>query len=267
MSGGEFSRTFSTLIITRDAIYREGLARILPPERFQVILKTSSLNTYKLEKPRDDHPDLIILGTTCENLTHLDDIGSLHQRWPNARIVVLSDRHGYAEIGAAFEAGVSAWVEHPSSHDALLHIIDLVLSGDTILISSQLNRLLVGNAVAARSSGPVEPDQPHESLIPLDYAMSEASAALCMDSKPHMPSLSDREKMIAAMLVSGYPNKVIARSIAVSEATVKVHIKSILRKIRVTNRTQAAIWATKNGFVGPDDRASVSMEDARTPIA
>jgi two-component system nitrate/nitrite response regulator NarL len=55
--------------------------------------------------------------------------------------------------------------------------------------------------------------------------------------------LSSREAEILHCLMQGAPNKIIARKLEVAEATVKVHIKAILRKIRVTNRTQAAMWA------------------------
>jgi two-component system nitrate/nitrite response regulator NarL len=74
--------------------------------------------------------------------------------------------------------------------------------------------------------------------------------------------LSEREEQILKALVRGHSNKMIARMYSVTEATVKVHMKSILRKIRVANRTQAAIWAIKNaGF--PED---VNETDARTPL-
>jgi two-component system, NarL family, nitrate/nitrite response regulator NarL len=62
-----------------------------------------------------------------------------------------------------------------------------------------------------------------------------------------MPQLSDREKCILNYLIEGESNKSIARKIEIAEATVKVHVKAILRKIRVQNRTQAAIWAMSNG--------------------
>jgi DNA-binding CsgD family transcriptional regulator len=62
------------------------------------------------------------------------------------------------------------------------------------------------------------------------------------------PRLSDRETQILDGLVKGYANKVIARRCDITEATVKVHMKSILRKIRVGNRTQAAIWAFEHGY-------------------
>jgi len=60
--------------------------------------------------------------------------------------------------------------------------------------------------------------------------------------------LSEREEQILRDLVKGLSNKLIARKLDIAEATVKVHMKSILRKIRMANRTQAAIWAVENGY-------------------
>ena len=64
------------------------------------------------------------------------------------------------------------------------------------------------------------------------------------------PQLSTREKLILRCLIEGDSNKCIARKIDIAEATVKVHVKAILRKIRVQNRTQAAIWAMNNESLG-----------------
>ena len=61
--------------------------------------------------------------------------------------------------------------------------------------------------------------------------------------------LSPREQSIMQCLIAGDSNKSIARKIDIAEATVKVHVKAILRKIRVQNRTQAAIWGMNNGSV------------------
>ena len=61
-------------------------------------------------------------------------------------------------------------------------------------------------------------------------------------------SLSEREEQILKALVRGYSNKMIGRIHSISEATVKLHMKAILRKIRVANRTQAAIWALRNAY-------------------
>ena len=66
------------------------------------------------------------------------------------------------------------------------------------------------------------------------------------------PHLSAREAAVLGCLVEGSSNKVIARKVEMAEATVKVHIKAILRKIRVKNRTQAAIWAISHGLSGTE---------------
>lgn len=65
------------------------------------------------------------------------------------------------------------------------------------------------------------------------------------------PQLSPREQSILQCLIEGNSNKGIARKINIAEATVKVHVKAILRKIRVQNRTQAAIWGMNNGSPRP----------------
>lgn len=65
------------------------------------------------------------------------------------------------------------------------------------------------------------------------------------------PTLSNREVEVLACLRDGAPNKVIARKLSLSEATVKVHVKTILKKIGVCNRTQAALWATRHATTEP----------------
>ena len=69
-----------------------------------------------------------------------------------------------------------------------------------------------------------------------------------MNSLEVVRKLSAREKCILRCLLNGDANKVIARKVDIAEATVKVHVKAILRKIRVQNRTQAAIWAMNCGL-------------------
>jgi two-component system nitrate/nitrite response regulator NarL len=64
-----------------------------------------------------------------------------------------------------------------------------------------------------------------------------------------VPALSQREDQVLRALARGQSNKLIARECTVTEATVKVHVKSILRKIQVGNRTQAAIWAMQSGYL------------------
>jgi two-component system nitrate/nitrite response regulator NarL len=81
-----------------------------------------------------------------------------------------------------------------------------------------------------------------------DRKMKSARAPIEFESGVEEANLSPREHDVLCCLMAGYSNKVIARELSVCEATVKVHVKAILRKLKVNNRTQAAIWASTRGY-------------------
>jgi two-component system, NarL family, nitrate/nitrite response regulator NarL len=87
-----------------------------------------------------------------------------------------------------------------------------------------------------------------ERVVPFDLARERAGRAPSPNKarRPDPARLSRREREVLSELVAGHSNKVIARHLGMTEATVKVHLKSVLRKIRVCNRTQAAVWALAN---------------------
>lgn len=87
-----------------------------------------------------------------------------------------------------------------------------------------------------------------ERVFPRDVVLERNSIAQLSSTKPQSDGvrLSPREREVLLRVVEGHPNKVIAWHLQIAEATVKVHLKSLQRKIRVSNRTQAAIWALAN---------------------
>jgi two-component system nitrate/nitrite response regulator NarL len=118
---------------------------------------------------------------------------------------------------------------------------------------------------------PVQADEPHQSEIKPQsngvehddisvsigdiHAKSSTNGAGASNQQrvsalQHHPRLTQREAQVLDGLVQGQSNRMIARTCDVTEATVKAHMKSILRKIRVKNRTQAAIWAMANSYAG-----------------
>jgi two-component system nitrate/nitrite response regulator NarL len=122
----------------------------------------------------------------------------------------------------------------------------------------------------ARSCGPEI-----DGCLPNTMRAGELSAALCRIVRGHpgeppdaaremflreepagvrLASLSFREREILALLVEGFSNKVIARDLAISHETVKVHMKALLRKLKAQNRTQAAIWGLQNGTKEPGQK-------------
>jgi len=119
--------------------------------------------------------------------------------------------------------------------DALLKALELVMLGETFIASALVLTMLEGTG------------QAHGSRPGMPPALSPANDTA---SSPH--NLSTREVEILRGLMEGESNKVIARKLDIAEATIKVHVKAILRKVRVQNRTQAALWASAHLSAAPN---------------
>jgi DNA-binding CsgD family transcriptional regulator len=132
--------------------------------------------------------------------------------------------------------------------DVFIKSIELVMMGETIYPPAFLSFVL-----------DPEINQP-EDAVPREE--QEQMILIATEDTIEPPQLSPREKSILRCLVEGDSNKCIARKIDIAEATVKVHVKAILRKIRVQNRTQAAIWGMRNGSLAPaNNNSSLSAAD------
>ena len=139
----------------------------------------------------------------------------------------------------ALEAGAAGYLHEEMTTETLIMALELVLRGETVLPSVVVS-LLAGN-VAAKSQVTVGANAPRRNGAELPIAAEEI--------KRNDPRLSTRQTAILQALIDGTPNKVIAQQLNVSEATVKLHVKAVLRKINVSNRTQAAVWAIKHSNI------------------
>jgi two-component system nitrate/nitrite response regulator NarL len=173
-----------------------------------------------------------------------DAIQSLKAQYPNARIVVLTDNFDLNAMMSALQAGVDGYCLATIGCDALIKYLDLVMLGEVVFPSA----IFLSALSEADKASSVHHSDSAEDARPLQTTRLAEAANL-----PGR-TLSSREAEILRCLTQGAPNKVIARKLDVAEATVKVHIKAILRKIRVSNRTQAAMWAVAHlSTTGPGD--------------
>jgi len=131
---------------------------------------------------------------------------------------------------SAFRAGADGYLTNRMRCDVFIKSVELMMMGE-VVFPPQFMSLVVGHQ---RDYLDVEPSQ-------------KGDSALVLEEETVAQHLSPRENAILQCLVEGHSNKSIARKINIAEATVKVHVKAILRKIRVQNRTQAAIWGVNNG--------------------
>jgi len=142
------------------------------------------------------------------------------------------------ELISAFRAGAHGYFVDVMTCDAFIKSMELVMMGETIFPPA-LSFVLDPEGDHLGEEG----DHLGEA-VPGD---ENNQAILVTTDDTFAPQLSPREKSILRCLIEGDSNKCIARKIDIAEATVKVHVKAILRKIRVHNRTQAAIWGVNHG--------------------
>ena len=201
-----------TILIETNRLFREGLKQLLNGTRFEVGAEFNTVDLALTAAETAETPDLVISG---QAVTDEADLHALREVFPTAKIVVLADGLSVEALRAAMGGGADGFLSKSVSPEALIQSLQLVMLGEKVFPTNLAAMLLDMTAAGPQHS---------------------------------VRGLSPREQEILQALVTGASNKVIAYKLGITEATVKVHLKTLLRKIDVNNRTQAAIWAMNNGF-------------------
>lgn len=229
-------QSFATILVGKSILLREGLARILRSANFRILASVSCADDLRSSKFPTQQPLFLIVHSGVDFDAALGQIELFKRRHPDGRVAVVADRYRLSELLSAFKAGANGYFIDIMTCDVFVKSLELVMMGETIFPPAFLSYVLGAEAdrpcEAAPVATPVE-QTGHPIIVTAEDALA--------------PRLSPREKIILRCLIEGDSNKCIARKIEIAEATVKVHVKAILRKIRVQNRTQAAIWAMNNG--------------------
>lgn len=251
-----------TVLTGANVLLREGLARILSSADFRIIASTLYVTDHVLSSLAPKQPILLVIDVSDDFDSALRQIESFKRRYPDGRIVVLADHYELTEIMSAFRVGANAYLAKVVTCETLIKSIELVMLGVTFLPSEVLT--LISDRQAGNRSGDgadggqAEDDDGDEDAEPVGADVRWVTPP----EGTHASRLSARQQSILRCLVEGDSNKTIARKMAMAEATVKVHVKAILRKVRVHNRTQAAIWAMSNGsFMPTKDDAASALEE------
>jgi two-component system nitrate/nitrite response regulator NarL len=225
--------SYATVLVGPSALLREGLTRILEAADFRVVVSAFGVDDAVVDTLAKYRSVLLIINDAGDDPNTIPGhIELFKKQHPAGRVAVLADHCRLSQIVSAFRAGANAYFPTVAACDALVRYLELVMLGETILPPTILPIILDHKIDDVRESTACDAGRAPE-------VMTEAEG--------HRPQLSARERCILRCLVGGDSNKVIARNVDIAEATVKVHVKAILRKIHVHNRTQAAIWAMNNG--------------------
>ena len=223
---------FPTAIVGPNPLLRESLSRFLQKSSFNVAALASCVDEFPLAALPPDRAILLIIdgcdhpGDTCSQIERF------RQDHPSARVVVLANHCAPADMARVLRSGANGYFATIATCNDFIKSLELVMGGQTVLPSEPLLSVLVGGTSGAGDASA------HCDAVPVEVPVSVGSV--------EMPQLSARELYILRCLTEGSSNKVIARECDIAEGTVKVHVKAILRKVKVKNRTQAAIWALNN---------------------
>ena len=227
--------SFATVLVGKNSLRSEGLARILRSANFRILASVSSADDLLSRKLQSCQLLFLIVHNGDDFESAIEQIERFRNLHPDGRIAVIADHYQLKELVSAMRAGATGYFVDVMSCDVFIKSIELLMLGETVLPPAFLSFALDSKDDLLNKTELHEDSEPVVE-VPDDRLIQQ---------------LSPREKSILRCLIEGDSNKCIARKIDIAEATVKVHIKAILRKIRVQNRTQAAIWGINNRSLVP----------------
>lgn len=198
------------LIAEDHLIARVGLATIVNAQPDMEVVAEAANGHQAVEEYRKHMPDVALLDMRMPGLSGADALAAIRSEFPKAKAIALSTYGGDEDIRRALEAGAQSYLTKDVLRDDLIKAIRIVQGGGSYLPES------IAAALAAQW---------------------------------HRPDLSAREEEVLELIVKGMANKEIAARLRITEHTVKNHVKNILSKLGVDDRTQAATTAVQRGII------------------
>jgi len=207
------------LVVDDHTLFRRGVVALLALDpRFDVVAEAGDAGEAN-RRAAATHPDVILLDNHLPGVSGVDAVAGLKEVAPAARIVMLTVSEDERDLAAALRAGACGYLLKTVDSEDLAEAIVRTVAGESIVSPGMTGKLVA--AFQSLTGGPAaasaEPD-------PID-------------------SLSPREHEILARIAQGASNKEIARALDIAETTVKIHVQHILRKLNLSSRVQAAVYA------------------------
>ncbi len=209
--------TIRVLVADDHEVVRSGLRSMFADTEIEVIAEVAT-GKAALEAVTEDPPHVVLLDVRMPDVDGLNVLGRLKLDYPDLPVLLLSTYDNPTYIARAVALGAAGYVLKDSGRDVLLDAVRRASTGETIWTREELRRV-TGALATPRLAANVE--------VPL----------------------TQRESEVLRQLALGLTNKEIAQALSISYETVKEHVQHILRKVGVTDRTQAAVWAVRKGLV------------------
>lgn len=202
----------SVLVAEDHTVMRGGLVELLSVADDLEVVGTAVDGAEAIELAEELRPDVVLMDISMPDVDGIRATGSILEARSETRVVMLTAFSDRDRVVAALDAGAIGYLLKDSEPQEVLEAVRAAAGGDAPLAPRAARQLL-----AARS-------------------------------EEQRADLSKREREVLALVAEGLPNKLIARRLEISEKTVKTHLTSVFQRIGVSDRTQAALWAQRQGF-------------------
>lgn len=213
------SSPWKIIVIDDHPLFRKGVGQLLELDaRFQLVGDVAS-GEEGVALARELRPDLVLLDLNMKGMDGIATLKALKELELDLKVVLLTVSDHSSDLIAAVRGGADGYLLKDMEPEEITQRLAEAMDGQ-IAIPERLGRAL---ALALRNDEGAE-------------------------RKERLASLTDREQEILACLAAGLPNKLIGRELDIAEGTVKVHVKSLLRKMHLRSRLEAAVWAVGQGI-------------------
>jgi DNA-binding NarL/FixJ family response regulator len=237
------SQTARLLIADDHALVREGLRTMLSGEDGLSVIAEAHNGAEALSLCKELRPDLVLMDVRMPVMDGLEATRRIKEEMPKTSVIMVTMHENPDYLFEAVKAGAAGYVLKDASGERLLGAVRRTLEGESPLNQELAMRLLVRLA-REKKEGDSTPKIADAPVAPVAPASSEpATNSAGGQADDQLGSLTSREVEVLKLLSQGQTNPQIARNLLFSVSTVKAHVRSILSKLGVSDRTQAAVRA------------------------
>jgi len=221
------TKAISVLLVDDHTLFRSGIRSLLQRHTEFAIVGEASDDIDGIKRAKQLQPDVVLLDLNMPGMSGLETLQLLLQDCPHMAVIMLTVSEDAEDLTTALQAGARGYLLKNIDADFLVRAIKRAAAGESVLAESMASKL-----VAHLQGGGVSKAVPPSEL----------------------DKLTPREREILACLARGESNKSIARVLEVAESTVKIHVQNILKKLALSSRVQAAVFAVEHGMSGNQEK-------------
>jgi DNA-binding NarL/FixJ family response regulator len=231
--GGVAVDRIRILIVDDHALFRVGIANILGREREFEVVGEAADGRGALEAVEELSPNVVLMDLTLPPPGGIETTQRIRRELPAIAVVAMAQDEDEESLFSSIKAGAAAFIIKDISPDDLVHVIRRVSQGEFLINDKVFSKPAVASRVLKEF---------------------RELAVYGQEAQPIFAPLSPREVEILDNIAQGMTNKQVAYALSISEQTVKNHMSSILRKLAVNDRTQAVVYAMRQGWIKmPED--------------